>query len=299
MMRMLAEAIGRHVLLADAPIERQLRSVVVDTARDLFGAEGCVAVLSLTRAKLVRALHEGQLRAGADLVRTNTDQASPLELRRFGLREDAFAINYAAAQLASSSVDALPGEGRRRFVLGMVRDLGWEATPREIEDASALQVSALLAGGADGVAVQIAGDGCRGPAFLRGATRARDEARSAAGIFLLSESAGAAEGLRKLADGLIRYREIEIDDASHLSDALRTADLIAGTSADQTASLDRLLQAGCEEGARPLVAPASPEGVGSACLLGMPGRRVTSRPAHSVPAPAGTVIFATRWGQRP
>jgi hypothetical protein len=297
MMRTIAEAIGRHVLLADAPIARQLRAVVVDTARDLFGAEGCVAVLSLTRAKLVRALHEGQLRAGADLVRTNTDQASPLELRRFGLEEDAFAINYAAAQLASSSVDALPGEGRRRFVLGMVRDLGWEATPQEIEEASALQVSALLAGGADGIAVQIAGDGCRGPAFLRGATRARDEARSAAGIFLLSDKVGPAEGLLKLADGLIRYREIE--DASGLADAIRTADLIAGATLDQTASLDRLLQASCEEGTRPPVAPASHGGARLPCLLDVTGRRVTSQPARSVPAPAGTVIFATGWGQRP
>jgi hypothetical protein len=55
-MRMLSEALGRRLLLADAPIEGQLRRLAVNTERDLFGAEGCLAVLSLTRARLVRDL---------------------------------------------------------------------------------------------------------------------------------------------------------------------------------------------------------------------------------------------------
>ncbi len=281
-MRILAEALGHQVLLADAGLEDRLRAAAVDVGRDLFGAEGCVAILSLTRARLVRSLHEEQLRAGADLIRTNTSQASPLELGRFGLEEDAFAINHAAAQLAAAAVDAVPGDGRRRFVLGIVRDLGWDAAPREIEDAAALQVSALIAGGVDGVAVEAAAGSCRGPAFLSGARRAREEAKSAAGIFLVQTGAEPPGVLRTLADGVIRYREVGAEDMEAFVDALRTANLIGGTAADHTALFDQRLRAASEEAVRPPVASAR-------------------RPAAlQRPLSAGTVIHcASRWRRFP
>src|SRR5262249_2688022 len=218
---------------------------------DLFGAEGCLAVLNLTRARLVRSLHEGQLRAGADLVRTNTIQASPLELRRFGLEDDAFAINYAGAQLAADAVDAVPGGDRRRFVLGVVRDLGWNATSQEIEDATAAQVSALIAGGVDGVAVQIAAGTCRGPAFLSGARQARSEAKSAASIFLVQTGGENSEMLRRLADSVIRYSEVPVGVGAEITDAIRRVNLIGGRKAEDTASLDQLLRGMSEEAARP------------------------------------------------
>jgi hypothetical protein len=277
-------------LLADASIERRLRTIEADLERDLFGAEGCVDVLNLTRAKLVRTLHEEQLRAGSDLIRTNTGRASPLELRRFGLEEDAFAINYAAAQLAAAAVDTVPGEGRRRFVLGIVRDLGWDATALEIEEATAYQVSALLAGGTDGIAVEFAGLGCRGPAFLRGAARARDAVKSTASIFLMRQADEANDRLRSLADGLVRHREVAAGEVSANLELLRGADLISGRSAEDTAALDRLLQELTEEGCRPSVDRAQPPGIHA------PLRPPAPRP---LPAEGGTVLYrASLWSGR-
>lgn len=289
-MRVLGEALGRHLLLADARIERRLCAIEFDLERDLFGAEGCVAVLNLTRAKLVRTLHEEQLRAGADLIRTNTGQASPLELRRFGLEEDAFAVNYTAAELAAAAVDSVPGEGRRRFVLGVVRDLGWEAPVWEIEDAAALQVSALLAGGADGIAVELADMGCREPAFLSGAARARDASKSAARVFLMQRAGEVPDRLRGLADGLVRHREVTAGDLLANPELLRGADLICGRSAEDTAPLDRLLQELTEEDCRPSVDRAQPPGIHA------PLRPPAPRP---VPAESGTVLYrASLWSGR-
>jgi hypothetical protein len=301
-MRTLAEAHDREVLLADAGTEDRLRALAVDVARDLFGAEGCLAVLSLTRANLLRGLHEEQLRAGADLIRTNTIQASPLELRQFGLDDDAFAINYAAARIAATAVDAVPGGDRRRFVLGIVRDLFWDATPQEIEEATALQASAFIAGGADGVALEIATDACRGPAFLQGARRAKEEAKSVAGIFIFQNGGDAPESLRRLADGVIRYRELATVDEAGVTDALRdVANLIGGKRAEDTATLDQVLRAMAVETTRPPIDPT----LGSLDVPSVPGfspslrRHPVQKSRGTSPSIAGDVIYcASRWAGR-
>jgi hypothetical protein len=283
-MRMLAEALGRRLLLADAPIERQLRGVAVDVARDLFGAEGCMAVLSLTRAKLVRSLHEEQLRAGADVIRANSAEASPLALRRHGLEEDAFAIAYAAAQLAAAAVDAVPGDGRRRFALGRLRDGGWEASPEEIEAAAALQASALLAGGVDGLAIEVSPHSCRAPAFLRGAERARAEAQSAAPILLLVPAEGPAALART--HPVVRRRELSPEEATGRPHLLRGVELIGGRAAEHTAALDRLLRELAGEELRPSLEAGPPAPAPA------PARK-------AAPAAAGVVLYrAARWSDR-
>jgi methionine synthase I (cobalamin-dependent) len=291
-MRVLAEALAREVLLADAGTEHRLRAVKLDIARDLFGAEGCLAVLSLTRAQMLRGIYEEQLRAGADIVRTNTKQASPLELRRFGLEEDAFAINYGAAQIASAAVDAVPGGDRRRFVLGIISDLGWDAASHEIEAATALQASALLAGGADGIALEIATDACRAPAFIQGARRAKEES-SAAGIFILQRGGDVPEALRQLSDGVIRYQEITPSSSETACRIGAEVNLLGGTRAEHTASLDRLLRATAEESPRPPILSRQP------AFSPAPRRHCVQRSRGRSASSAANVIYcASRWAQR-
>src|SRR5262249_30938693 len=157
-MRTLVDALDRRVLLMDGAIAPQLRGLDLDPERDLFGAPDCTEILALTRAACMRSLHETYLRAGADVIHPHSVGASPLALRRFGLAEHAFAINYAAAQLACAAVDAVPGHGRRRFVLGVIEDFGWKTSAEELESAVAVQVEALMAGGVDGVALKLAPD---------------------------------------------------------------------------------------------------------------------------------------------
>jgi hypothetical protein len=258
-MRTLAEALDQRVLLTDGAMARQLRALDVDVERDLFGAADCIEILNLTRAALVRSLHEAYLRAGADVVRTNSLGGSPLSLGRFGLGEHAFAVNYTAAQLACEAVDTVPGHGRRRFVLGVVRDFGWDMAPKEIETAVAAQVEGLIAGGVDGVALDIMPGAGRAPAFLRGARRAKEAMRTSAAIFLQRGHGGAefSDHLRKLADGVIRYRHGKADDQAWLATALHQdqANLIGGGETPrETAELDRRLRTEAEDGLRPLVA---------------------------------------------
>ncbi len=267
-MRTLIEAIDHRVLLTDGSLTRQLRGAQPDVARDLYGVEDCLELLNLTRAPLVRESHRAYLRAGADVIRTNSLQAGPLTLARWGLAEQAFYLNYAAAELACEAVDSVPGRGRRRFVLGVVRDEGWDAAPKDIEEAVAVQVEGLLAGGADGIAIDMVPGTGRAPAFLRGAGRAKRKLKALAPIFLQRGHQGAEFSDRALdvADGLIRFRhggaekggaEKGGESRTGRRDWLKAAledevNLIGGgDSPAATAKLDRALRAVADDGWRP------------------------------------------------
>jgi len=256
-MRTLREALDNRVLLSDGSAQRQLRAHELNPVRDLYGAEACIDVLSLTRAPLVRDVHIAYLEAGADVIRTNTLEASPLTLQAHGLAEDAFCINYSAAQIACEAVDSVPGRGRRRFVLGMVRDQGWDVPPAMVEEAVSIQVEGLIAGGVDGVALDIVPGTGRSRMFLRGAQRAKERLRSRAPVFL-QRVAGATEfsdRMRALADGIIRFRNGQASRPNRLDTEVlaQGVNLVGGgDTPEDTAALDRLLRARAEDGLRPL-----------------------------------------------
>ncbi len=258
-MRTLIDALNQRSLLADGSLARQIDSKSLDLGRDLFGAEGCLEVLNITRADRVREIHRAYLQAGADVIRTNSLGAGYLSLAPLGLGEEAFYLNYAAAEIACEAVDSLPGKGRRRFVLGVVRDQGWEAPPLEVSQSVQQQVEGLLAGGADGVVLDILPTAGRAQIFLSGAKRGRDGISSRAPIFLQNSPGATAFSPRSLqeADGLITYRHGPVSRGEWLLPAVleQQVNLIGGgASPKETAKLDRLLRNLSEDGARPRTA---------------------------------------------
>ena len=77
--------------------------------------EGCNEILVDTRPDVVLDVHRAYLRAGADIVETNTFGGTPLVLGEYGLRERAVELNRRAAELARQ---ACAEEGAERFVCG-------------------------------------------------------------------------------------------------------------------------------------------------------------------------------------
>ncbi len=92
------------------------------TAADFGGAnlEGCNENLVRTRPDVVTDIHRAYFAAGADIVETNSFGATPLVLAEYGLEQDAYALNLAAAQLARQAADEYTTSAKPRFVAGAI-----------------------------------------------------------------------------------------------------------------------------------------------------------------------------------
>ena len=63
----------------------------------------CYDELNLKQPRLVQEVHAEYVRAGAEILETNTFGANPLKLNSYGLADDTEKINQAAAELARSA----------------------------------------------------------------------------------------------------------------------------------------------------------------------------------------------------
>src|SRR5256712_12929910 len=70
----------------------------------------CYDELNLKQPRLVQEVHAEYVRAGAEILETNTFGANPLKLNSYGLADDTEKINRTAAELARAA--AAGGGGR-------------------------------------------------------------------------------------------------------------------------------------------------------------------------------------------
>lgn len=105
--------------------------------------------LNLVAPDLVREVHTEYVRAGADIVETNTFGANVNKLQPYGLEANVREINIKAARIAREAA------GTRALVAGAVGPLGLRIEPYgptsfdEAKEMFTTQVSALLEGGVD------------------------------------------------------------------------------------------------------------------------------------------------------
>ena len=134
----------------------------------------CYDELSRKQPKLVQEVHEAYVRAGAEILETNTFGANPVKLRSYGLADDTEKINQAAAELARNAAAG------HASVVGAIGPLGVRIEPfgalaREEACAHfARQVDGLLAGGVDGFILETFSDTDEIHAALR-AVRSRSD----------------------------------------------------------------------------------------------------------------------------
>ena len=141
-------------------------------------------LLVLTQPDAVRAVHAAYLEAGADLIETNTFGATSIAQADYGLEDEAYAMNVAAAQLAREATSAFPG----RFVAGAVGPTNRTAslspdvnrpahrgiTFNALRDAYRTQILGLAVGGADTILIETVFDTLNAKAALFAAEEAFD-----------------------------------------------------------------------------------------------------------------------------
>jgi len=165
-----------RVLLCDGGMGSTVQNMDLDLDKDFQGAENCTEILNRTRPDAVAEIHRGFLRAGSDLVQTNSFGGSPITLGEFELSDEAFSLNYLAAQIAKETIAEFADDGRPRFALGSIGpgtklpSLG-HVDYDSLEEAFAKQAEGLSAGGADAILIETCQDPLQIKAAVNGARR--------------------------------------------------------------------------------------------------------------------------------
>src|ERR671929_293576 len=161
-MRDYLDAIRSRVVVFDGGMGATLEQFDL-TSEDYGGLPGkCHEALILHRPDVIEGVHESMVAAGAEVVETDTFQASRLKLDEWGLAEHTLEINRKAAEIARKAV------GEDRFVAGSIGPTGHlpasddptlgKITFRELVEVFTEQARGLIEGGADLLIIETAQD---------------------------------------------------------------------------------------------------------------------------------------------
>src|SRR5213595_3772177 len=179
-MRDYLEAIRKGVVVYDGGMGATLEQFDL-TQEDYGGLQGkCHEALVLHRPDVIQGVHESMLDAGAEVLETDTFQASRLKLDEWGLGEHTLEINRKAAEIARRAV------GEHRFDAGSIGPTGFlpasddptlgQIRFRELVEVFTEQARGLVEGGADLIIIETAQDILEVKAAVFGAREAFREA---------------------------------------------------------------------------------------------------------------------------
>ena len=141
-MRPFIEALNQRVLVCDGAMGTMLyaKGVFINKSFD---------ALNFTQPDIVFEVHQEYVRAGADILETNTFGANRIKLGSFGLAEKLHAINVEGARIARRAA------GDQAYVAGSIGPLGIRIEPwgktgvDEAREYFREQAKALVDGGVD------------------------------------------------------------------------------------------------------------------------------------------------------
>ena len=156
------DAIADHIVVFDGGMGATLEMVDL-TEADYGGLKGkCHEALILHRPDVIEGVHASMLEAGAEVVETDTFQASRIKLEECGIDEHTMQINVKAAEIARKAA------GPDRFVAGSIGPTGHLPASDdptlgsirfpELVTVFTEQATGLVNGGADLIIIETAQD---------------------------------------------------------------------------------------------------------------------------------------------
>lgn len=137
------EEIQSRILIADGAI---------GTLLYLHGIDRCFEELNISQPKKIKSIHEAYIKAGADVIQTNTFGANYLKLTRYGLEDDIKRVNEAAVHLAREAATD------KNFVFGTIGGIrAFKKSAYSIEDLKRNfreQLYLLLNANVDGILLE-------------------------------------------------------------------------------------------------------------------------------------------------
>ncbi len=161
-MRDFIAAAHERTIVFDGGMGATLEQFDLDLERDYRLPGRCHEALVLNRPDVIDGVHQSMLEAGAEVLETDTFQASRLKLSEWGLEDHTHEINLKAAEIARRAA------GEHRFVAGAIGPTGFlpasddptlgQISFRELVEVFAEQATGLISGGVDLVIIETAQD---------------------------------------------------------------------------------------------------------------------------------------------
>ena len=190
----ISDALKLRILILDGAMGTMIQGYHLtenDFRGDRFSThEGQLAgdndVLNITRPDVIEDIHRRYLKAGADIITTNTFNAQRISQVDYGMQELAAEMAYEGAKVARKAADSFTEVGRQRFVAGSVgptnktcsmspdvsnpaaRDIDYD----QMFAAYTEQMVALLRGGVDAFLIETVFDTLNAKAALAAALEA-------------------------------------------------------------------------------------------------------------------------------
>jgi 5-methyltetrahydrofolate--homocysteine methyltransferase len=162
-----------RVIIADGAMGTMLQDAN-PSLEDFQNHEGCNEILNITRADLVRSVHEAYLAVGVDAIETNTFGANWANLAEYGIEDRIYELAYAGAKIAREAADKYSTPEKPRFVLGSLGPgtklptLG-HTSYQNLRDAYRVASQGLVDGGADALLIETTQDLLQAKAAINGA----------------------------------------------------------------------------------------------------------------------------------
>ncbi|MEA3306565.1 MAG: homocysteine S-methyltransferase family protein, partial [Elusimicrobiota bacterium] len=115
----LKKIIKEKVLILDGAMGTYLSRFNLK-AEDFRGYDGLNEYLSISKPEVIKQVHLDYLKAGADIIETNTFGANGIILKEYGLEDKVKELNIASVKLAKEAVKEYSTEARPRFIAGSI-----------------------------------------------------------------------------------------------------------------------------------------------------------------------------------
>lgn len=134
--------------------------------------------LNLKRREEIKKIHLNYLKAGADIIETNTFSANKISLKEYGLENKCFEINKKAVEIAKEAISEFKEKkfiagslGPTNKILSFSKDVSFE----EMENSYYEQILGLLKGGVDFLLIETVTDPLNVKSCIFGMRRAFKE----------------------------------------------------------------------------------------------------------------------------
>jgi 5-methyltetrahydrofolate--homocysteine methyltransferase len=153
---LIAEQLKKKILIMDGAMGTMLQDAEL-TPEDFGGEEydGCNEYLNVTAPSVIESIHITYLKAGADIIETNTFGGTNLVLDEYDLGAQAYEINKLGAEIARKATDTISTNEWPRYVAGSMGpttktlSVTGGTTFDALREAYAEQARGLIDGGAD------------------------------------------------------------------------------------------------------------------------------------------------------